>query len=309
MSIGGVIQDALVTGLPYAPACLGVWMTFPLQNTFDLTVNGSFIVGAGVFAMWVSMGGPAVVGMLLAVAAGIVCGLATSATMHWLRLGLILSGIIIGTGLFSVALWVMGGPNMTVIGESSVLSWWTETIAGGNKDVASIEFFGLVALALTAAMYGFLRTEYGLLLRANGTSKTMVKANGESPARVLYVSVISGNALVAFSGSLSVEQQGFADVGVGLNTILLGVTAVLIGQLVIGTRRLWQQVSGPLIGLIIYYIVIAEAFNIGLNPIFFQGISAGSVLLLVLIRRLASRSDNRLGAAAGLGEADKGAFT
>lgn len=298
-----VIQDALVVGLPYAPACLGVWMTFPLQNSFDLTVNGSFIVGAGAYAAWVIGGGNTLIGMLVAVAAALLCGVITALTMHWLKLGLLLTGIIVGTGLFSVALWIMGGPNLTVIGESNALQWWTKHLAGGNRDIAAIEWFGAIAIVLIIVLYGFLRTEYGLMLRANGTSKTMVRSNGKSPARLLYVSVIVGNGLVGLSGSLVVEQQGFANIGVGLNTILLGVTAVLIGQLVVGTRRLGQQVSGPLIGLVIYYIIISEAFALGLDPIFFKGISAAAVLLLVLIRRIAAKSGSLIGAE-GMGRTD-----
>lgn len=295
MSIGTIIFVALAVGLPYLPACLGVWMTYPLQDTFDLSVNGTFVVGGGVYAAWVSSGHGALTGMLLATLAGVVCGIITTTVVAHLKLGLILSGIIVGIGLYSVALWIMGQPDINVVGKSNAVTAWTDAIFPGNTTAGQVTFFLAVGLALSALLYLFLKSEYGLVLRANATSKQMVLSNGKSPQRMLYTAVIIGNALTAFSASLVVQQQGFSDIQMGLNTILLGVTAVLIGEMILGRRRIGQRIIGVMVGIVVYYLILTEVLNLGLNPSWFQGVTAAAVIILVGIRLIGGRIADRLG--------------
>jgi putative tryptophan/tyrosine transport system permease protein len=293
--IEGSFTDALQTGLPYSLAFLGVWMTFRLQGEFDLTVDNSFTLGAAVFGTWVVHGGSALVGMPMAIAAGALAGLATYVVRSLLGISLILASIIVGTGLFSLNLKIMGEPNLSLFGSANAVEWWVDTFAGGDATTGSIEFFGVIAVVGFGLVMLFLRTDLGLILRTNGLNRSVVRSNAGSPNFLLMLAVVCGNALVATSGALYAQQVGFVDISMGLGTLIAAATAILIGETLLrASGPTLRGVLAVLVGAIAYRFVLALAFRAGIDPTYFQGVTALIVIAILALRR-------GLGEAAGIG--------
>lgn len=283
--IMGIFEDGLRSGLPYSLAFLGVWMTFRLQREFDLTVDNTLALGGVVFGAWVGGGGGALAGLLVAAVVGALTGLTTYTVMHLLGLSLILASIIVGTGLFSLNLLILGQPNLNLFGTSNLVGSWTGMF-GGDAVYASIAFSAVVAVTVFAVLALFLRTEFGLHLRASGMNQKVVRSNAGWPAMLLLVSVVAGNMMVALSGALLAQEQGFADVNMGLGTLIAAVTAILIGELLVGASGATTRgVFAVLVGAIVYRMALAAAFRAGLDPTYFQGITAIIVFTLLAMRR------------------------
>lgn len=284
--IGGAFSDALQTGLPYSLAFLGVWMTFRLQGEFDLTVDNSFTLGAAVLGVWVIHGGHAIIGLLLAIGAGAGAGLATYTVRRFLNLSLILASIVVGTGLFSLNLRLMGQPNLNLFGTSNLVHSWSVAFTGGDITAATIELFALIAVVIFAINMLFLRTELGLVLRANGLNRPVVRSNAGSPEALVLLAVVAGNALVAASGALFAQEGGFVDVSMGIGTLISAVTAILIGETLLGARGAsLRGVLAVLVGTVAYRFMLALAFRAGLDPTYFQGITAIIVIAVLGLRR------------------------
>jgi putative ABC transport system permease protein len=284
--IEGAFTDALQTGLPFSLAYLGVWMTFRLQGEFDLTVDNSFTLGAAVFGVWVVHGGPAAVGLVMAVAAGALAGLGTYLVRALLGISLILASIIVGTALFSLNLKIMGEPNLSLFGSANAVEWWVDSVAGGDRTWGTIEFFALIAAAGFGLVMAFLRTDLGLLLRTNGLNRSVVRSNAGSPNFLLMLAVVGGNALVAVSGALYSQQVGFVDISMGLGTLIAAATAILIGEtLVRGSGPTVRGVLAVLVGAVAYRFILAIAFRAGIDPTYFQGVTALIVIALLGLRR------------------------
>lgn len=277
-----IVLDGIETGLPYTLAFLGIWLTFRLQREFDLTVQGTFPLGAAVVASWTTAGYNVWFGLLLAAIAGAVAGTLTYFLMRILDLSLLLSSIIVGVGLYSVNLFVMGKPNESLYNTDNVVTQWGSVFPGQNETWASIEIFGLITVAICVMVALFLRSEYGLAMRASGINSAMIRANGASPSLMLYLAVAGGNACVALSGALVAQQQQFADVQMGNGTIIFGITAILVGEVVVFARDSGVRgVVAVLVGTLLYRIILAATFRAGLPPLYFQG--ATSVLVIVLL--------------------------
>lgn len=288
--LGGITQDALLSGLPYSLAFLGVWMTFRLQGEFDISVDNMFALGGAVYGAWVLHGGNALVGTVFAAGAGALAGGLIYAVMRLLKLSLLLASIIVGTGLFSANLLIMGVPNLNLFGSSNLFQSWADTLSGGDLNTAVIELAGLIAVAAFVLLLIFLRTEFGLLMRANGLNRKMVLGNAGSPSRLLLLSVVAGDCLVATSGALVAQQQGFSDIEMGLGTLVAAITAILIGEMITGrTGATTRGVLAVLIGALIYRAALSAAFRAGLDPSYFQGITALIVFVLLGLRRAGGR--------------------
>jgi putative tryptophan/tyrosine transport system permease protein len=282
----GSLSDALQSGLPYSLAFLGVWLTFRLQGEFDLTVDNSFTLGAAVLAVWVTHGGRATIAVILAIAAGAAAGLATYTVRRLLGLSLILASIIFGTGLYSLNLRIMGAPNLNLFGASDLVQTWASAFTGDDFTAATIELFAVIVAVVFAGVMLFLRTELGLVLRANGLNRSVVRSNAGSPEALLALAVIAGNALAAASGALFAQQEGYADVSMGIGTLISAVTAILIGETLIGARGpTIRGVLAVLVGAIAYRFMLALAFRAGVDPTYFQGITAIIVIAVLAARR------------------------
>ncbi len=289
------VEDGVVTGLPFTLAFLGVWLVFRLQRDFDLTVDGTFTLGGAVSAAWIVQGRDPWTGLVLASVVGGLGGLLTYTLMRRLRLTLVLTSIIVSLGLYSVALWVMDQPNLSLIGKTTIFTTFTDLTGLEPRSTLSIvALAGLLVALVYLVVALFLRSEVGLALRASGMNPAMARTVGVSPEHMLLLTIICGNALAGMSGGLLAQQQGFADVSMGIGVILFGVTALLLGEVVTGGFKPGRlSVLPVLLGALLYRALLAAAFRAGVPPQFFQGMTAIIVLTSIAVGQFITAQHDR----------------
>lgn len=286
------LVDALETGLPYAVGYLGVWLLFRVMRDFDLTVDGTFVTGAAVAALWIAHGHNPWAATLMAFAAGAAGGLVTFVVYRYVGMPLILTSIIVGVGLFSVNLKVLGVPNLNLVDLSTVTSewsgWWG---ADSSNQFVLIALFALVFVVVAGALTYFLSSQSGLGLRATGINPDMARAQGVATASAMCAALVIGNGLMGLSGALVAQDQGYVDVNMGVGTILFGVTSVLLGEVVLRRQSPLHGVLAVLIGTVVYRFLLAMALRAGIDPDLYQGLTAIIVVLAVGVGAV-TRSSN-----------------
>lgn len=281
-----VLLDTLVTGLPLATAVMGIYMIFRLREDFDLTIDASFTMGAAVVATTLLHGWSLPTAMLAAIAASGAMGLLTTALHLSLRIPVILAGLVMSIGFFSVNLRIMGEPSLNVVDVPTLFSGFLDMDARQADLLTSLVLAGIVAGVFTALAL-FLRTEIGLALRATGVNSRMARSNGVDDRKLLALSLVIANALAGLSGALVVQSQGFADVTMGTGTLIAGVGAVLLGELVVRPTgsKVVRIVLAVLVGTLAYRLVLVVALRLGLPATDLQGVTALTLVVAVAARR------------------------
>lgn len=274
-------------GLAYAFLALGVFITFRIFRFPDITVDGSFTLGAALLAVLLPAGAPLPLALAAAAAGGAAAGTATGLVNTRLGAGALISGILVMTALYSVNLRIMG-PNVPLAGPLT---------GAGAPGTGS---FLLTHLALAAAAWGLLtllfRTDLGLALRAGGSNPVMLAALGGRVNGYRVAGVALANGLTALSGALVARYQGFADINMGFGMIVFGLASVFLGETAAGRRRLPVTLLGVVLGAVFFQLLVSLALASGVAPRDLKLLTA----LFVLAALLLSRSVRR--AAGGAGE-------
>ena len=251
----GAIEIGLVFGL----VGLGVFLSFRVLNFPDLTVDGSFPLGAAVSAALIVSGLDPYSATLVAIACGCLAGLVTAFLN--IRFGILhlLASILTMIALYSINLRIMGRPNLAIISEPTVLS----AFEGFGLAMLYLKplFAGVVAIAGVLLVSRFLASEYGLAMRATGANPRMARAQGVETSRATYVGMAMSNGLVALAGALFAQMNGFADVTLGTGTIVVGLAAVIVGEALLGTRSVLIWAAGCVVGSVAYRLAVALALN------------------------------------------------
>lgn len=250
---------AIEIGFVYALVALGVYFSFRILNFPDLTVDGSFPLGAAVAAALIVSGVDPYLATLLAVVAGALAGLVTAVLN--LRFGILhlLASILTMIALYSINLRIMGRPNIALITEPTVL---TPFEGLGLSGLYLKPLVGLVVVLVVAGLAAwFLTTNYGLGMRATGANPRMARAQGIATAKVTAVGMALSNAMVALGGALFAQMNGFADVTIGTGTIVVGLAAVIAGEAIFRAKGVVIAVVACVVGSILYRMAIALALN------------------------------------------------
>jgi putative ABC transport system permease protein len=260
---------AIEIGLIFALVALGVFLSFRVLNFPDLTVDGSFPLGAATTATLIVGGLDPVLATLVGVAAGALAGLVTA----WLnvRFGILhlLASILTMIALFSINLRIMGKPNVALINQDTVINLFTwlsptiESLGLPARATLKVVVLAIIVLIVGLALGRFLTSEFGLAMRATGANSRMARAQGISTKLHIYVGMALSNALVALAGALFAQTAGFADVTVGTGTIVSGLAAVILGETIFRTRSIVLMLLACVIGAVLYRIAIALALNTG----------------------------------------------
>lgn len=247
---------AVEMGLIYSLVAIGVYLSFRTLQFPDLTVDGSFTLGAAVAAALITSGVHPGFATLAAIFAGAVSGMITAWLSTHLKMLNLLAGILTMTALYSINLRIMGRPNIALLGEKTLLTEWF------GSSVPYIPLF-VIVLVFTAIIYGFLGTRLGLALRAIGSNPKMGRAQGIDDKKMICLGLSVSNSLVALAGALFAQMNGFADVSLGVGTIITGLAAVIIGEALLPARTVLQAIFACIIGAIFYRLIISLALNIG----------------------------------------------
>src|SRR5262245_20754386 len=268
----GAIEIGLVFGL----VALGVFLSFRVLNFPDLTVDGSFPLGAAVTATLIVNGFDPYLATAVAIIAGALAGLLTAFLN--LRFGILhlLASILTMIALYSINLRIMGRPNVAILNEPTVLSPF-QGLGLINMYVKPL-FAGVVILVTGALLVRFLLSDYGLASRAHGANPRMARAQGVNTIRTTHVGMAISNALVALAGALFAQINGFADVTMGTGTIVVGLAAVIVGEAIFGSRSVIVWIVGCIAGSIIYRIAVALALHAG-----FLGLNASDLNLVTAV--------------------------
>ncbi|MFJ2618112.1 ABC transporter permease [Glutamicibacter sp. NPDC087344] len=272
---------AVELGLIYAIMALGVYLTFRILDFPDLTVDGSFTTGAAVAAVSIVNGVNPWLATLLAFLAGMAAGTITGLLHTKGKIDGLLAGILTMIALYSINLRIMGKANTPLLGEETLIS--PMRAAGILGSWTSIGIFFLVALVLVAAVVWFLHTEMGMAMRATGDNPEMIRSFGVSTDNQKILGLALSNGLVAVSGAVVAQYQGFADVGMGIGVILIGLASVIVGQAIFTQRYIWLAALAVVIGAVLYRMVIQLALVAGLEVNDMKLISAVLVVVALLL--------------------------
>jgi putative ABC transport system permease protein len=238
---------------------LGVFLSFRVLNFPDLTVDGSFPLGAAVVASAIVGGIDPWLATLLAILAGALAGLVTALLNVRFRILHLLASILTMIALFSINLRIMGRPNIALLGEPTVLTPFAGLGVRGMLLTPAV--VGIALLIVMALLTRFLASDYGLALRATGANPRMARAQGIATGRAICIGMALSNALVALAGALFAQTNGFADITIGTGTIVVGLAAVIIGETLLPARRIGVVVVAAVLGSILYRLAIALALN------------------------------------------------
>lgn len=290
-------------GLVYALVAFGVYLSFRVLNFPDLTVDGSFPLGAAVAATLIVKGVDPYLASLAAVAAGALAGLVTAVLN--LRFGILhlLASILTMTALYTVTLRVMGGPNVPLLMVDTVMTPFA--FLGLADQWLKPLMFTVIGFGSAFLLSRFLNSETGLALRATGSNPRMARANGISTDAATYLGMALSNALVALAGALFAQANGFADATMGIGTIVIGLAAVIIGETLLPARSMLWMLVACLLGSVLYRLAIGMALNadiLGLTASdlnLMTAILVGLALILPRLKREAASRRARKRAAAG----------
>lgn len=260
-----LVLSTVSQGLLWAIMALGVFLTFRVLDIADLSVEGTFPLGAAVAATLIDAGHSVWFAMLIALIAGCIGGTVTALLTTKLKIPALLSGILTMIGLYSVNLMIMGKANVPLLRAETVFTL-TEDLFGVSSVVATL-IVGLIATTVVGViMYWFFGTVLGTAIRATGCNPQMARAQGINTNVMVILGLLISNGLVALSGALVAQSNGFADVGMGTGTIVIGLASVIIGKVLFGTRSFKNWLISVVLGSVVYRAVIAIVLELGMPP-------------------------------------------
>lgn len=241
---------AVESGLLYAFMALGVYITFRILDFPDLTVDGSFTTGGAIAAVMITNGYSPWLATLCALLGGALAGMCTGLLHTKGKINGLLSGILMMIALYSINLRILGKPNVSLMGEETLLS-----------PINLLLVMPFVVIAVKILMDLFLRTDLGLALRATGDNARMIRSFGVNTDTTTILGISLSNGLVALSGALIAQDSAFADSSMGIGMIVLGLASVIIGEAIFGARSVFRATLAVVLGSIVYRIVVALALR------------------------------------------------
>lgn len=260
-----LLVPTVAQGLLWAVMALGVYVTFRVLDIADLTVEGSFPLGAAAAASLLAAGYGPVAAVAAAAVAGMLAGVITGILHTKMKIPALLAGILTMIALYSVNLRIMGKANLSLLGVDTTFSLARDILGLSSAETTFV--VGLAATVLIGLfLYWFFGTEIGAAIRATGFNQQMIRAQGVDTNVTIILGLLLSNALVAISGALVAQSNGFADVGMGTGTIVIGLASVIIGEVLFGTRSFKNCMISVILGSIVYRIVIALVLQMGMPP-------------------------------------------
>jgi len=290
------IPVSLEQGLAYALVALGIVISFRILSFPDLTVDGSFPLGAAVAARLITEGVPPIWSVAAAVAAGFIAGCGTGYLNTKLKINSLLSGILMMTILYSVNLRIMGRSNIQLLTVETLMTPLENMQV--SRFIPMITFFFLVAVAVKILTDLFLHTQIGFAMRATGDNEQMIRSLGVNTDNITVFGLGLSNAYVALSGALVAQAQGFADVGMGIGMIVAGLASIIIGESIMGVRKgsssMIKLTAAAIVGSILYKFIIALGLRLGLAPTDLKMATGVMVILALGIPALRKEKEGKL---------------
>lgn len=254
---------ALELGLIYGFVAIGVYLSLRVLDFPDLSVDGTFPLGAATCAALIVSGVHPLLATIIAMILGGIAGLVTAWLSTHLKFMNLLSGILVMTALYSINLRIMGRPNIPLLGERTIFEEFFLPLKIPLGFLWRVLPILILISLLACALNRFLKTNIGLALRATGNNARMARAQGINDKAMVSLGLCLGNSFVALGGAIFAQVSGYADVTMGVGTIIIGLAAVIIGEAVFSVSKISRAIIACIAGAILYRFVIATALNIG----------------------------------------------
>jgi putative ABC transport system permease protein len=303
-----LLIGAATIGLILAPLALGVFISYRIYHTLDLTADGSFGVGAAVVAALLVREVPPLAATALGTMAGVVAGGITGVLHTQFLVSVLLAGVLTTTALYSMNLFIMGSGNLSLASAESLvtsadrlaqrlfglppsLTLLGTTVSGGS--LANLVLMGLLAGGLALGLARFMGTDLGLAMRAAGNNPQMAKAVGIDVDRMVVLGLGLSNGLIALAGALFAQYEGFANIQMGIGAVVTGVATLMVGETLLGKRPLGRWIAGAVAGAVVFRLLVAVAVRAGLTPNALKLVTALFVLTVLVLPDLVRRARRR----------------
>ena len=253
-----LVVGTITTGLLWSLLAVGVFITFRVLDVADLTVEGTFPMGAAISAILITSGMNPILSILIAGIGGMAAGAVTGWIHTKLKIPALLAGILTMIALYSINLHIMGKANVSLLRMDTIYTIIGSVLHTANMWSAAIVGI-IVAVVVCLLLFWFFGTEIGV-------NPQMIRAQGVNTDNMIVLGLLISNGFVGMSGALIGQFQGFADVGMGIGTIVIGLASVIIGEVVFGTKSFVRSLIAVVLGSIVYRIVIAAVLYMGMPP-------------------------------------------
>lgn len=260
-----MLQDfigAVSLGLIWAVMAIAIYITYKILDIADMTVEGSITMGAAISAVCISAGVNPYLTLLFAFGGGLLAGLVTGFFHTVLKIPALLAGILTMLALYSVNLRIMGKANISLLKMETVYTPFENM--GLSKNFAVIAVMAIIVGVIIAALYWFFGTELGCAIRATGNNRKMARAQGISTRFMTIVALMLSNGLVGLAGALIAQNQSFADMSMGIGSIVIALASLIIGEVLFGKRNFFLRLLSLVFGAIVYRIIIAFVLWLGM---------------------------------------------
>ena len=277
---------AVMLGLGFSALGIGIFISMRIFDIPDITTDGSYTLGGSVTAMMLLNDYPLMVVILGTLLAGMLAGICTGFIHTKLKVNALLAGILVMTALYSVNLMILGQSNRPLLGVANVLDSFALM---ANEVYARLFILALITVGLWLIISFLLKTDFGLAMRATGNSESMIRANGVDTDLMKIIGLGISNALVALSGFLIVQYQGFADINMGIGIVIIGLGSVMIGESLsswLGLTQIQYRILGVILGTILFRLILAVTLAVGVDPNMLRLVTAVFVLVVVAIPNL-----------------------
>jgi putative ABC transport system permease protein len=295
-----LLIGALTIGLILSLLALGIYISYRVFDVADITVDGSITLGAAICAVMIVSGSHPLLATACGFLSGMIAGTVTGMLQTWFKINPLLSGILVMTGLYSVNLHIMGKSNVPLLSGTSlitvakrigamtfrradvdVMGWIVS-----SRDLVTLISVAAVIVLACLALYWFLSTSIGTTMRAAGNNPQMIRALGVNVELYRVLGLALANGLVALSGALLAQYQGFADAQMGIGMVVWGLASVIIGESLTGGRGFGLAIYGAVAGSVLFRLLVAMALRWGLNPNDLKLVTAAFVFAALVLPRL-----------------------
>jgi putative tryptophan/tyrosine transport system permease protein len=273
-----LLLSALTLGFILSLLALGVYIAFKIFGFSDITAEGSLTTGAAVAAVLLVHQWNPLTAMSMAMLAGAGAGVVTGVLAMKFQINRLLSGILTMTALYSINLRIMGKSNLALLNERTLASqaddWGRQLFAPvipvwgwevPARDAMLMLIVPLVIAAVAFALFWFFRTNLGTAMRATGDNPQMIRALGTDDSLMIILGLALSNGLIGLCGALLAQYQGFADVQMGIGMVVWGLASVIIGEALVGTRKLGWAITGAIMGSVLFRLLVAVALRWGIE--------------------------------------------
>ena len=290
-----IILGVLTEGLVYAILSLGVYITYKILDFPDLSVDGTFPLGAAVTVTMILLGVPIPLAMLAATAAGVVFGVVTGIINVKFKIRDLISGIIVMTALYSVNLRIAGKANVPLFSQQTLFEndVLAKIFPEGMKQYSNLIILIIIVLVVKLLLDFYLKTKSGFLLRAVGDNDVLVTSLAKDKGNVKILGLAIANGLAALAGSVYCQMNGFFEISIGTGTVVIGLANVIIGISLVKHFNFMKPTTAVVIGAIIYKACVSIAISMGLAPSDLKLITAALLLIILAAGNLKKRKGGR----------------